>query len=226
MTYSNHLHTALRTLKRHAAAIAVLVLLVAALFTVANRGDLLKQSAQTALLNQEQAKSQPAEPDYVVGAELERMDPLPVQQVDTETLWLARGIYSETKQAQEQELVAWTIRNRVETRYRGNASYQEAVLDPYQYSAFIEGTSTRAHYTSLTAQSREAGFQNALAIAKQVKEAEAEARPFSETTRHFFSEQSMKGGRHPNWSVGEEPVVPSRPIVLDAKRFRFYEDIA
>ena len=60
--------------------------------------------------------------------------------VSEDVLWLARCIYSETKRAPEQELVAWVIRNRVETGYRGQRSYEGAVLDPYQFSAFNPGT--------------------------------------------------------------------------------------
>ncbi|WP_240332831.1 hypothetical protein [Salinibacter ruber] len=40
------------------------------------------------------------------------------------TLWLARAIYSETKLPHEQELVAWVVRNRVETAYRGRRTYR------------------------------------------------------------------------------------------------------
>lgn len=48
---------------------------------------------------------------------------------EDEILWLARTIFSETKRPHEQELVAWVVRNRVETGYRGNATYEAAVLD-------------------------------------------------------------------------------------------------
>lgn len=206
------------------AAIAI-VLFLAVAFTFAVKGDSKRQGLATATLPVKTEAVETPATDYKVGQELERMEPLPPQAIDSETLWLARGIYSETKRPQEQELVAWTIRNRVETRYRGNDSYREAVLDPYQYSAFIEGTPTRAHYANLQADSQEPGFQTAVAIAKQVKEAPDSMRPFSKTTRHFYSEQSMVGGKAPEWAVGKKPVTPKRPIQLDAKRFRFYENI-
>jgi hypothetical protein len=209
-------------------AMLAVVLFLTLTFAFAMKSNLLGSTAQTAMLptaTEQQDTVAQQEEEYVVGMELEKMEPLPTQEIDTETLWLARGIYSETKEPQEQELVAWTIRNRVETGYRDNDSYQEAVLDPYQFSAFIVGTRTREHYANLAADSNEPGFQNAVAIAKQVKEAEAVERPFSETTRHFFSEQSMAGGKHPNWAAGKTPVKPARPLKLDAKRFRFYEDI-
>lgn len=228
MKYTDTIQTLFTAVARYAKnvkpAILAIVLFLSVVFTFAVKSDVLNQTTQTAMVPEVQVEETQA-PDYVVGMELEKMEALPPQEIDSETLWLARGIYSETKRPQEQELVAWTIRNRVETNYRGNESYKEAVLDPYQFSAFIEGTDTRAHYSSLTAESEEPGFKNAVAIAKQVKEAPDSLRPFSETTRHFFSEQSMVGGEHPDWSIGETPVTPERPIQLDDKRFRFYEDI-
>lgn len=219
------------------AALAI-ALFLGVVFTFAVKGGTFEQSAQVAMLPElevvadrgdtlsvAEAAVQEAEASYVVGAGLEKMEPLPPQQVDTETLWLARVIYSETKRPQEQELVAWVVRNRVETGYRGNDSYQEAVLDPYQFSAFNPGTRTRNHYANLAPTSSAPGFKNAVAIAKQVKEAPETLRPFPETTRHFFSEQSMVGGRHPNWARGKSPVTPERPLKLDAERFRFYANV-
>ena len=44
---------------------------------------------------------------------------LPLEKIDSETLWLARAIFSETKRVDEQILVAWVIRNRVDTGFRG-----------------------------------------------------------------------------------------------------------
>ena len=158
------------------------------------------------------------------GVELEKMKPLPPKELDTGTLWLARCIYSETKRPKEQELVAWVVRNRVETNYRGNDSYREAVLDPYQFSAFNPGSRKRAHYASLNPSSQEPGWQKALFIAHQVKKAPAGQRPFPKDTRHFFSERSMLGGRHPNWAARGTKVTPDR-YKIDEDRFRFYEDV-
>ena len=162
-------------------------------------------------------------------ANLKRIEPLPPQmlpQVDSETLWLARCIYSETKRPEEQELVAWVIRNRVETGYRGQRSYRDVVLDPYQFSAFNPGTRTRSKYSALSPTTTNAGWQRALRIAHEVKSMPASLRPFSGTTRHFYSEQSMVGGRTPAWAHGQRPVRPKRDFTLEARRFRFYENIA
>ena len=146
------------------------------------------------------------------------------QATDEDVLWLARVIFSETKKPHEQELVAWVVRNRVETGYRGAESYRAAVLDPYQFSAFIPGTKTRQFYTGLTAESNWPGWQKALSIAQEVAQARPAVRPFSETTRHFYSEQSMKGGRAPAWAKKLQPVKLAQYV--DVRRFRFFDGVS
>jgi hypothetical protein len=145
--------------------------------------------------------------------------------VDEETMWLARVIYSETKRPDEQELVAWTVRNRVETGYRSKGTYRSAVLSPWQYSAFNPGPK-RQHYSSLTVSSSANGWQRAVDIAHEVRNAPSELNPFSTTTRHFYSERSMVGRKHPDWAVGKKPVKPATGVEIDPKRFRFFENIA
>ena len=164
----------------------------------------------------------------VVAARLtpERVIPLPLEQIDAETLWLARCIFSETKLPEEQELVAWVVRNRVETQYRGKTTYREIVLDPYQFSAFNTGGRDRDFYISLGPQSAWHGWQQALAIAKEVRQAEPLHRPFPQATRHFFSERSMRGWRHPVWARGLMPIEPNRLTEIDERRFRFYADVS
>ena len=155
----------------------------------------------------------------------EKVKPLPASQIDTETLWLARGIYSETKRLEEMELVAWVVRNRVETEYRGRDSYRDVVLDPYQFSAFNPGSRKRWFYSSLDTSTQIRSWQKALTLAHYVRHADSQYRPFSLTTRHFYSERSMVGRRHPEWALGERPVSPARKFTLDQRRFRFYEDV-
>lgn len=139
-------------------------------------------------------------------------------------LWLARVIYSETKRPHEQELVAWVVRNRVETGYRGNDSYREAALDPYQFSAFNPGTRSRSFHTSLQWNSTQEGFARAVAIAAKVAAADPDERPFSETTRHFFSRRSMAGGATPNWARNVKPVKLDREV--EADRFQFFANVS
>jgi hypothetical protein len=141
-----------------------------------------------------------------------------------DVIWLARAIYSETKRPDEQELVAWVVRNRVETRYRRASTYREVVLDPWQFSAFNRDAPRRAHYLSLREESHAAGWHKALEVAQRVYRAPAEERPFSLKTRHFFSERSMVGRSFPEWAEGKRPVALDRDI--DPKRFRFFANIA
>jgi hypothetical protein len=143
--------------------------------------------------------------------------------IKEDVLWLARVIYSETKRPDEQELVAWVVRNRVETNYRGVATYREVILDPWQFSAFNRNSAKRRHYSNLGIDSRVPGFQTALAIAHDVYTAAPYERPFAITTRHFYSERSMVGRRTPDWAVGHRPVALDRPI--DPRRFRFFANI-
>ncbi len=147
--------------------------------------------------------------------------------VDESTLWLARAIYSETKLLHEQELVAWVIRNRVETQYRGKSTYQEVVLDPYQFSAFNPGSSKRSLLTRLQPDTPLPKWQEALWVAYYVRHADPIYRPFPIQTRHFYSERSMDGRRLPYWADGSR-FVPSeeRRYLLDEQRFRFYKQIS
>jgi hypothetical protein len=167
-------------------------------------------------------------PDSLVEAVLRhprRARPVPPEQIDAETLWLARVIYSETKRPEEQELVAWVVRNRVETRYRGRNTYRGVALDPYQFSAFNPNSRKYRYYSNLDLASQAPGWRQALWLAYYVRHASAHFRPFSPTTRHFFSERAMIGRDHPGWTRGRRPVAPRRPLQLDAQRFRFYEDV-
>lgn len=147
-------------------------------------------------------------------------------EVDEPTLWLARAIYSETKLPHEQELVAWVIRNRVRTNYRGKSSYREVVLDPYQFSAFNPGSSKRWFHMHLNPETELAGWQQALWIAHYVRHADSVYRPFSVKTRHFYSERSMPDQRMPYWAEGSDYVSPGWNYAVEKRRFRFYEKIS
>ncbi len=145
-------------------------------------------------------------------------------EIDEDVLWVARAIYSETKRPEEMELVAWVIRNRVETCYRGKCTYKDVVLDPYQFSAFNPGSPLRRYYMSLTPKSKAPGWETALKIAYYVVHADSTQRPFSIRTRHFYSERSMRWRMRPRWAA-EGREVALRDRVIDKARFRFYEDV-
>ena len=146
-----------------------------------------------------------------------------LEAVDEDVLWLARCAYSETKKPDEQELVAWVVRNRVETKYRGKTRYRDVVLDPYQFSAFNKDSHKKRFYSGLTPTSRSRGWTKALEIAHAVYHAPADTRPFGKKTRHFYSERSMKNRKAPSWAAKQTPVALDRPI--DPDRFRFYDSV-
>ena len=156
-----------------------------------------------------------------------QVQPMPAALIDSETLWLARLMYSESKRAHEQELVAWVVRNRSETGYRGCHTIEAVARDPYQFSALIEGKSSRHHYTGLDTQSHAPGWQRALALAYYVRHADASLRPFPLDTRHFFSEQSLAvPTRLPEWTKEGKTITPARPVMLEPRRFRFYAGVS
>lgn len=159
-----------------------------------------------------------------LAAALRSIAPAPGQTlpIDSETLWLARCIYSESDRPHEQELVAWVVRNRVATGYRGERSYEGVVLDPRQFSAFNGENPRRGHYLSLQPEDGAPGWRRALLIAAYVRRAPWSRRPFGVGVRHFYSEVSMVGRRHPTWAEGETPVRANRPYDVDPFRFRFF----
>lgn len=199
-------------LRTNRATALVLVAIVALVFTLASLLAPQRTSVVATAVGTPQSLG-----DVVVEAERPRV-------AADELLWLARCIYSETKQPEEQELVAWVVRNRVETNYRGRTTYRSTVLDPWQFSAFNRNSPKRAHYSSLTDASTAQGFSAALEIAERVANAPAHERPFSPQTRHFYSERSMVGGRTPAWAVNKQPVAISGNI--DPRRFRFFDEVS
>ncbi len=152
--------------------------------------------------------------------------PPPVE-VDEPTLWLARAIYSETKRPHEQELVAWVVRNRVDTGYRGQSTYRGVVLDPYQFSAFNPGSAKRAFLRQLHPSTPLPRWRQALWVAHYVRHASPAYRPFSIETRHFYSERSMDGRPVPYWAEGSRFVPPNqRRYTVDERRFRFFKQVS
>ena len=144
---------------------------------------------------------------------------------EQDILWLARCAYSETKRPHEQRLVAWVVRNRVETEYRGRSTYKDIVLDPFQFSAFNPGGPKRGEMLALTLNSQVPGWQKALHVAREVYDASHVERPFNSKTRHFYSEQSMVDRAAPAWARGRRAVTP-QGVRVEPKRFRFYAGVA
>jgi hypothetical protein len=155
-----------------------------------------------------------------VWAALRQLPPL----AQDEVLWLARCIYSETNRPEEQRLVAWVVRNRVETRYRGD-TYREVVLEPLQFSAFNRPSPRRDFILTLTPHATAPGWQQALRIALEVYQAPASARPFPITVRHFYSPISMPTNNPPLWAQAGVPFQGPAVAHIDPQRFRFFDRV-
>lgn len=154
-----------------------------------------------------------------VGARLRRLTPFQVDEV----LWLARCIYSESDRPEEQRLVAWVVRNRVETQYRGD-TYREVVLEAKQFSAFNAPSPRRDHILSLQPDTPLPAWREALRIALDVYLAPSGDRPFAVETRHFYSPVSMVGRSQPTWADDAAPLSSQR-LGVDPNRFQFFAGI-
>ena len=140
-----------------------------------------------------------------------------------ELLWLARAVYSESDRADEQELVAWVIRNRVETGYRGD-TYRQVVLEPMQFSAFNTPSERRSYILGLDQHDVVPSWMQALKVSMDVFQADPTERPFAIDTRHFYSPVSMVGRSEPTWASAGIPL-SSPGLGIDPDRFRFFSGI-
>lgn len=140
-----------------------------------------------------------------------------------EVLWLARCLYTESDRADEQRFVAWVVRNRVETGYRGR-TYREVVLENKQFSAFNAPSPRREAVLSYGPSTKLASWRQALGIALDVYTADPARRPFSTTVRHFYSPVGMPGGAAPHWAVGALPL-DNTALGVDPYRFLFFDGI-
>ncbi len=152
----------------------------------------------------------------------DRLEALSPMELD-EVLWLARCIYSESNLENEQQHIAWVVRNRVDTKYRGE-TYREVILEPLQFSIFNDRSQRRDHILGLNQNTKSGHWKKALKIALDVHEGDPKDRPFSIKTRHFYSPISMKGNQAPDWAKNVKPI-DSQKLDIDPHRFLFFEKI-
>lgn len=152
--------------------------------------------------------------------DVEASDSLP--NVEREILWLARAVYSETKDAHEQKLVAWVIRNRVEAGFRG-LTYEEVVLASNQFSGLNPLDPQYAINISRDYGDAGEAWLSALALASQVYSAPASERLVPKEVLHFYSPISAR--REPLWASGREPVHLIKDENSGYTRFAFYDGI-
>ncbi len=141
---------------------------------------------------------------------------------DDEVLWFARAIYSETKVASEQALVAWVIRNRVESDKYPD-TYKEVVLQSGQFSGFSISDKQYHINTSMTFKDSNPSWDTAVAIAQAVYTAPEALRPLSKGVMHFYSPISVSNT--PSWAAGREADHVVRDTKTNGIRFAFYADI-
>jgi spore germination cell wall hydrolase CwlJ-like protein len=141
-----------------------------------------------------------------------------------EILWLARVIYSETKEVNEQVLVAWVVRNRVESAYRGNTTYYKTAIDKSQFSGLNPTDAQYLHNISRNYNSIGKSWESALEVAEAVHSSSGYLRPLPKTAKHFYSPRSVRIA--PDWSVDHKPVLVIRDNSENRNiRFAFYNGI-
>jgi len=137
-----------------------------------------------------------------------------------EILWLARAVYSETKNSAEMEKIAWVVRNRVESE-RWGSSYKKVILSPNQFSGF--NSRDPQYYTNinLNYDTNNRVWQKALLIAKEVYNADHKDRILNNSVQHFYSPEVAKS---PFWAEEEEPILITYNDT-GKQTFRFYAGI-
>ncbi|MDP3989329.1 MAG: cell wall hydrolase [bacterium] len=137
-----------------------------------------------------------------------------------EIVWLARILYSETKDDREMNDIAWVVRNRVETQFRGT-SYEEVATSRNQFSGLNSYDKNYEHNISRTYESGGIAWKHALAVAAEVFYATEDERPFPVTVRHFYSPVAINA---PHWAhTGNR--VSEMSDVRGNVRFAFYSGV-
>lgn len=140
----------------------------------------------------------------------------------TEILWLARVIFSETKDEDEMNLVGWVVRNRVEAEYRGN-TYKEVALSAKQFSGLNSKDAQYDININMGYDSTNEKWVKAIAVAEKIYFADEKDRPFSSDVLHFYSPVSV--ATIPKWALDGVPdyTVPGTDGM--APRFAFYSGV-
>ncbi len=142
---------------------------------------------------------------------------------EEEIIWFARAIFSETKRADEMVLVAWVIRNRVDSEFRGDNTYIAVVTRSKQFSGLNKGDKQYNTNTSLDFNNKDAVWLKAVAVARSVYEAQAYTSPISRNVKHFYSPISARVT--PEWAKNNEPYRVLKSDNGKSARFAFYADI-
>lgn len=144
-------------------------------------------------------------------------DPSKQKRDAEEILWLARALYSETKDTKEMYLVGWVIRNRVENNYWGDSTYKAVVLRKNQFSGLNPGDKQYYHNISLTYNHTYKSWRDAVVIAEKVYYASNISRPFSKDVQHFYSPRVVDA---PHWAENNNHAFTTRDDT-----FAFYRGV-
>jgi hypothetical protein len=137
-----------------------------------------------------------------------------------EILWLARVIFSETKDVDEMEQIAWVVRNRVEDG-RWGYSYKEVALSPSQFSGLNSWDAQYHININLDHDTNNSIWQKALVIAEEVYNANCSDRILCSSVKHFYSPDVVKT---PSWAKNKKPVLITYNNV-GRQTFKFYAGV-
>jgi spore germination cell wall hydrolase CwlJ-like protein len=119
--------------------------------------------------------------------------------------WMARAIYSETKNPADYEYIGWVIRNRMESpAYPGTA--RAVILQPSQFSAFNSWKRRKELEAMTFPDTKKTEFRRAYRMAEYILTAPAPMNPLPDVT-HFYMSDTMKekyGRAHPEWASSGE----------------------
>lgn len=141
-----------------------------------------------------------------------------------EILWLARIIYSETKVEEEMILIAWVARNRKDTGYRGDLTYETVAKSRYQFSGL--NSFDPEYYTNINLGYKDTSNKSwvmALDIAEKIYYANNTDRPFPQTVRHFYSPKSVVNT--PSWADTKQLYYSVPGKSGEPMRFAFYNKV-
>lgn len=139
-----------------------------------------------------------------------------------EILWLARVIFSETKDKDEMNLIGWVVRNRVDEGYRGK-TYKEVALSDSQFSGLDDRDAQYHININMGYDSTNKKWLEAVEVATAVYTASGDKRPFSKDVKHFYSPSSVS--KTPNWTNDGNLHREIRRDDEPLPRFAFYSGV-
>jgi len=137
-------------------------------------------------------------------------------------LWLSRVLYSETDKPLEMYYIAHVVKNRVETCYRGECSYKEVALDPYEFSAFNPNRASRYYLMDLD--DSNAKDPGRWAASKQIAlNTYLDNHDPTNGGTHFFAQISMRNHGFPDWAYHGDQVILANNV--QEERLRVYKNV-